>query len=69
MSSILTQGGRNFKIDDLKQIISLLLKSFRLRINKGGQLELSEQKELKILETISDVMGIKSEGSLDSFMK
>ncbi|MBM3887421.1 hypothetical protein FJ364_05830 [Candidatus Dependentiae bacterium] len=69
LTSILSNEGKNFKIDDLKQIISLLLKSIRLRINKGEQLDHSEQKELKILETLADTMGIKSEGSLDSFMK
>jgi len=50
---------KNFKKDDLKQIISLLIKSFRLRINKNENLNDDEKEELRILESISDVMGIK----------
>jgi len=58
----------NLRVDDLKQVVSLLLKSFRLRVNKKEQLISEEQKELKILETLADIMGIKSENSLESFM-
>jgi adenine-specific DNA methylase len=58
----------NFRIDDLKQIIPLLLKSFRLRMNKKELLIPEEQRELSILETLADGIGIKSEGSLDSFV-
>jgi hypothetical protein len=58
----------NFRIEDLKQIVSLLIKSYHLRRNKGESLDSKEQKELSILETIADTMGIKREGILDSFM-
>lgn len=58
----------NFRIEDLKQVISVLLKSFRLRINKKEQLRAEEQKELKILETLADTMDMKSDGSLDSYI-
>ena len=58
----------NFRIDDLKQIISLLIKSYHLRRNKGESLDSKEQKELSILETMADIMGVKREGILDSFM-
>ncbi len=58
----------NFRIDDLKQVVSVLLKSYRLRINKKEQLRAEEQRELKILETLADTLGMKSEGSIDSYM-
>ncbi len=58
----------NFRIEDLKQIVSLLIKSYHLRRNKGESLDSKGQKELSILETIADTMGIKREGILDSFM-
>jgi len=57
IQAILTS--KNFRKDDLKQIISLLIKSFRLRINKNEKLNDDEKEELQILEGISDVMGIK----------
>ena len=64
---------KNFRIDDLKQIISLLIKSFRLRINKNEKLNDEEKEELQILEAISDVMGIKTvtktKGGLDQYFE
>ena len=59
----------NFRIEDLKQIVSLLIKSYHLRRNKGESLDSKEQKELSILETLADTMGIKREGILDSFFE
>lgn len=61
----------NFRVEDLKQIIALLVKSYRMRTNKGESLESKEQKELKILEILADLFGspIKTGGgSLDKFM-
>jgi putative DNA methylase len=58
----------NFRVEDLKQIISLLIKNYHLRKNKGESLVEKEQKELKILETLADITGVKVEGILDSFM-
>ena len=58
----------NFRIEDLKQIVSLLIKSYHLRRNKGESLDSKEQKELSILETLADIMGVKREGIMDSFM-
>jgi len=52
-------SSKNFRKDDLEQIVSLLIKSFRLRINKNEKLNDDEREELKILEGISDIMGIK----------
>ena len=58
----------NFREDNLKQIISLILKSFSLRRNKGESLNPKENKEIEILQILSDIMGIKKEGGLDSFL-
>ena len=64
---------KNFRIDDLKQIISLLIKSFRLQINKNEKLNDDEKEELQSLEGISDVMGIKTvtktKGGLDQYFE
>ena len=49
VSAVLSQSGSNLKVDELKKIIPLLLKSYRLQINKNVKLEDSEQEELKIL--------------------
>ena len=57
----------NFREDNLKQIISLILKSFSLRKNKGDLINLKENKEIEILQILSDIMGIKREDGLDSF--
>jgi adenine-specific DNA methylase len=47
----------NFRIHDLKQIMNLLIKSFRIRFNKKELLTAKEQKELKILESLADIFG------------
>lgn len=66
MSTILSLP--NFKVENLKQIVSLLLKSFNLRRNKKESLNVDELEELKILETIADILEIKKDDtSLDSF--
>ena len=58
----------NFRIQDLKQIISLLIKNYHLKRNKGKSLSEKEQKELDILETLADMTGVKIEGTIDSYM-
>ena len=67
LTSILSHS--NFRMGDIKQVILLLLKSFTLRLNKKEQLVSGEQKELKIIETLADRMGIRSESSFDSFIR
>jgi len=57
----------NFREDNLKQIISLILKSFSLRRNKGESLNPKENKEIEILQILSDIMGLKREEGLDSY--
>jgi len=69
VKSILSRTG-NLKVDELKKIVPLLIKSYRLQINKNQKLDDSEQEELKILETISDTWGgTKIEGTLDGFIE
>ena len=69
VSAILSRTG-NIKVDELKKIVPLLIKSYRLQINKNQKLDDSEQEELKILETISDTWGgTKIEGTLDGFVE
>ena len=69
VKSILSRTG-NLKVDELKKIVPLLIKSYRLQINKNQKLDDSEQEELKILETISDTWGgTKIEGTLDGFVE
>jgi putative DNA methylase len=58
----------NFRTEDLKQVISLLIKNYYLRRNKGESLIPKEQKELEILETLGDTAGVKSEGTMDSYL-
>ena len=69
---IFTGDYKNFRVDDLKLIISLLIKSFHLRVNKNERISDEEKKELKFLEAIADVMGIKTstekKGSMDEFL-
>ena len=57
----------NFREDNLKQIISLILKSFSLRRNKGESLNPKENKEIEILSVLSDMMGLKKEEGLDPY--
>jgi hypothetical protein len=59
----------NFRTEDLKQVISLLIKNYHLRRNKGESLLPKEQKELEILETLGDTAGVKSEGTMDSYIE
>ena len=59
----------SFKQEDLKKIISLLVKSYHLRKNKGESLNTREISEMKILETLADTLGIKTDGSLDNFFE
>jgi len=59
----------NIRIDELKQIISIILKSYNLRRNKGDALDVDEQEELKILEKLADILGVEHGGVLDSFME
>jgi|SRR5215211_503462 len=63
----------NFRVQDLKQIVNLLIKSYRIRLNKTETLGLKEQKELRILENLADIFhssipSVSSGKTLEEFM-
>jgi hypothetical protein len=61
----------NFRFEELKNIINLLIKHYRLLINKGEELREYEKKELQILENLSDLMATykpKEVIKLDKFL-
>jgi hypothetical protein len=61
----------NFRVRDLEQIINLLIKSYRTRLNKKEALVGKEQKELKILESLADIFNSftpSSTNTLEQFM-
>ena len=59
----------NFRLEDLKDIISLLIKNYHLKKNKGESLIPKEQKELEILKNLADITGVKVEGTMDSYFE
>ena len=63
-----TLDRENFRRTTLKQIVQLILKSLNMRQNRGGVLDAGEKDEMKILETLADIMGVRSEGGMDAFM-
>ena len=67
--NIIAQSSGKLKMNDLKKIVSLLVKSFRLRISKNQTVTDSEKKELKILEMITDIWGGTTiKGTIDNFV-
>ena len=61
----------NFRIQDLKYIINLLIKSYRIRLNKKEVLNVKESKELEIIEGLGDIFNssvISSSSTLEKFM-
>ena len=69
IKNIITQSSGKLNMDDLKKIVSLLIKSFRLRLSKNKTISNTEKEELKILETISDIWGgVSSKDTLDNFV-
>ena len=63
-----TLDRENFRRTTLKQIVQLILKSLNMRRNRGDSLDADEKDEMKILETLADIMGVRSEGGMDAFM-
>ncbi|MGI8831872.1 MAG: hypothetical protein ACR2IS_04465, partial [Nitrososphaeraceae archaeon] len=63
----------NFRVQDLSQIINLLIKSYRMRLNKRETLIGKEQRELKILGSLADIFhssvkSVSSGKTLEEFM-
>ena len=59
----------NFRRTTLKQIVQLILKSLNMRRNRGETLDENDRDEMEILETLADIMGVRSEGGLDAFVQ
>ena len=53
----------NIKTDELKGIVEILIKNFDLKKNQGQSLSPDSAKEIQILNTIADHMGISTEHS------
>jgi len=64
----LTYG--NFRLQELQYIVNLLIKHYRLLINKKEKLRDDEKLELQVLEALSDVMGqpLPRKGTIDSYI-
>ena len=60
--------GENFRRTTLKQIVGLLLQSIDLRKNRGESMDENDRDEMRILKTLADIMGVRVEGGLDTFM-
>jgi adenine-specific DNA methylase len=62
---------RNFKVGELKSLVSVLLKHYGLLINKGVELRDDERTEYEVLKTLSDVLQNPTPRSftLDSFLR
>ena len=70
VKSVVAQSN-NFRTQDLQQIINLIVKSYRIRLNKKETLTGKEDKELKILESLDDTMSSsvsRGRNTLEEFM-
>ena len=68
---MLLHQSNNFRTQDLQQIINLIVKSYRIRLNKKETLTGKEDKELKILESLDDTMSSsvsRGRNTLEEFM-
>ena len=59
----------NFRASDLKYLVDLLIRHYRLLANRGEKLTEDEKAELNVLESIADILSrpIRS-GTLDSYL-
>jgi adenine-specific DNA methylase len=60
----------NFRVNELRSLVNVLIKHYRLLVNKGEELSNEEREELSILETLSDILRSPSRasGTLDSYL-
>jgi adenine-specific DNA methylase len=60
----------NFRVNELRSLVNILIKHYRLLVNKGEKLSNEEREELSILETLSDILRSPSRasGTLDSYL-
>ena len=59
----------NFRRTTLKQMVQLIFKSYNMRRNRGETLEENDRNEMRILGTLADIVGVRSEGGLDAFVQ
>ena len=62
-----TLDEENFRRATLEQIVGLLLKSANMRKTRGRGLDKDDRAELKVLGTLADIMGVRSESGLGGF--
>ena len=60
--------GDNFMRNTLKRMVYLVLQSINMRKNSGMALNDNDRKEMGILETLADTMGVQNEAGLGAFM-
>ena len=60
----------NFRAQEIQYLVALLIKHYRLLINRKEKLTDEERTELNALEALSDVIGLRSpeKNTLDSYM-
>jgi adenine-specific DNA methylase len=63
-------GYGNFRLQELQYIVNLLIKHYRLLINKKEKLTDEEKTELQVLEALSDIMGqpLPRKGTIDNYI-
>jgi hypothetical protein len=63
-------GYGNFRLQELQYIVNLLIKHYRLLINKKEKLTDEEKTELQVLEALSDMMGqpLPRKGTIDNYI-
>ncbi|MEM2738446.1 MAG: DUF1156 domain-containing protein [Candidatus Bathyarchaeia archaeon] len=63
-------GYGNFRLQELQYIVNLLIKHYRLLINKKEKLTDEEKTELQVLEALSDIMGqpLPRKSTIDSYI-
>jgi hypothetical protein len=64
---------RNFKVGELRSLVSVLLKHYGLLINKRVELRDDERAEYEVLKTLSDILQLQNPSpqgttTLDSFL-
>ena len=60
----------NFRVNELRSLVSILIKHYRLLKNKGEGLNDEEENELSLLEVLSDILRSPAQpsGTLDSYL-
>jgi hypothetical protein len=59
----------NFRVNELKSIISLLINSYNIKKNKGIKLSNDDNDEYNILLAIADILDLKIKESIDNWLR